>query len=121
MTLAETCVEPRGSDTDTDTDTNTDTREYAAPAAGARATSCATGRVLEEMEHHSGTEGKAISLGLMLGWPVKEAHLKAKEGGNFLAAVKAAREMALPSETGRGMYHVAFCGGGEVVGQGGGR
>jgi hypothetical protein len=73
-----------------------------------RASGFATGWVLEEMDHHSGTEGKAISFALMLGWRSKEEHLRAKEAAAFQEAVRPVREMTLPAEPGRAMYHVHF-------------
>jgi hypothetical protein len=79
-----------------------------------KATSFATGWVLEDMDHHAGTEGKAISFGLMLGWESKEAHLRAKETDAFQKAVQPVRDLTLPSEPGRGLYHVRFVGGGVV-------
>ncbi len=43
------------------------------------ATSYATGWVVEPMDHHAGTEERAISLGLMVGWASKEDHLTVRK------------------------------------------
>ncbi|ERF75337.1 hypothetical protein EPUS_00130 [Endocarpon pusillum Z07020] len=74
----------------------------------------------QPMQHHAGTDGAAISLGLMVGWASKDDHLAVRESDAFAQKVKPVREMALPSEKTRGgagaMYHVAFSRWGAGVG-----
>ena len=107
LNLAKTCVEKSSYPSSSTTEDSGGGGGVEAEI-GVRATSFATGWVLEDMDHHAGTAGPAISLGLMLGWESKEAHLQAKESERFRRAVQPVRDAALPAEPGRGMYHVAF-------------
>lgn len=71
-------------------------------------TSFATGWIVEDLDHGKGTDGKAIGLNAMLGWPSKEDHMKSRESAEFLEAAGPVRGIALPPTPGyKGttMYH----------------
>lgn len=77
-------------------------------SSGLGATGFATGWVREELDHHDGTDEPAITLALILGWASKDAHLHAKQAQAFHDAVGPVRQLSLPYEKGRTMYHVSF-------------
>jgi len=70
--------------------------------------SMATGWIIEDLDHEKGSDGKAIGLSALLGWPSKEEHMKARENPEFLTAAGPVRGMALPPTpgyTGTTVYH----------------
>ena len=72
------------------------------------ATAFATGWVVEDLDHEKGTDGKAIALNVIVGWPTKEAHIGFRGNADFLEAVGPVRSMVLPPTPGKSVYHVKF-------------
>jgi hypothetical protein len=69
-----------------------------------------SGIAIEEQDHSDAPEGKTKLLQALIGWSSVEEHMRAREKSEFPTVIKPIRDLTIPAQQGKAMFHVKLHG-----------